>query len=254
MNSKKDMERRIYGTKVNIDTEKTRNLYNERGKKINSMKSMYTAVLLGDQNPEYADKWDEIEKREVLPYLNLTAEDSVLDLGCGIGRWAEEVMPICKNYVGVDFSDGMINCAKQRCSEYIDENKKFICCSVQDYLNNSYYSNINIFIVSYVCMYINDEDMIKCFEKILEKASLKCVIYFIDTIALNDRLTLNEIYSEALKADYSALYRNIEEYEKAFEVFYNAGFRKTKEGFMPKLNGEANFSETDRHYTILIKE
>ncbi len=248
------MEKRIYGRKTNIDTEKTRELYNRRGKQLGNMKSIYTSVLLGDQNPDYADKWDDIEKKEVLPHLGLTSGSSVLDLGCGIGRWAECLLPVCKRYVGVDFSSEMVRNAEERCGEYTGEDKKFVCSSVQDYLKTDDYSDIDIFIVSYVCMYINDDDITECFRRILEKASRKCVLYFIDTVALSDRLTLNEIYSEALKSDYSALYRTVGEYEEYFSVFYDAGFKKAADGFMPKLNNEVGFSETDRHYTIMVRE
>ncbi len=248
------MEKRVYSKKISIDTEKTRELYNQRGKRLGDMKSVYTSVLLGDQNPEYADKWDETEKGIISPYLGLNSNSKVLDLGCGIGRWAEHLMPECKSYTGVDFSEEMVRNANERCSKYLNDDKKFVCSSVQDYLKLPYTAaDTDIVIVSYVCMYINDSDIIDCFQKILDRASEKCVLYFIDTVALEERLTLNEIYSEALKSDYSALYRTIKEYDDFFSVFYNAGFKKADAGFMPKLNNEAEYSETDRHYTILVR-
>lgn len=249
------MEKRIYGKKFEIDTEKTRMLYNKRAGNLDNMKSVYTSVLLGDQNPEYANEWDAEEKKHIMPFLNASSNSTVLDLGCGIGRWAECLMPVCKSYIGVDFSSEMTAAANKRCSEYVSESKRFICSSAQEYLSSpASNEKPSIIIVSYVCMYINDSDIENCFKKILEMADEKCVIYFIDTVALKERLTLNEIYSEALKSDYSALYRTVDEYNKLFEIFTDAGFKKAAEGFMPKLNNEVQYSETDRHYTILKRD
>ena len=248
------MEKRIYGKKFEINTEKTRMLYNKRAENLDNMQSVYTSVLLGDQNPEYADEWDAAEKKLILPFLNVSEESAVLDIGCGIGRWAECLMPVCKSYIGVDFSSEMTAAANKRCAGSVSDCKRFICSSAQDYLSApADGEKPNIIIVSYVCMYINDSEIENAFRNILKKADRQCVLYFIDTVALNERLTLNEIYSEALRSDYSALYRTVDEYSQLFEIFTDAGFGKTDEGFMPKLNNEAQYSETDSHYTTLKK-
>ena len=246
------MENRIYGKKFEIDTEKTRKLYDKRAVNLDNMASIYTSVLLGDQNPEYADEWNKTEKDMILPYLDIDSDSQVLDLGCGIGRWAENLMPLCRAYVGIDFSSEMISVSKRRCAEFINENKYFLCSSVQDYLNSEKtLIRPDTVIFSYVCMYINDSDIEGCFRKLLDAAEQKCTIYFLDTVALKERLTLNEIYSSALKSDYSALYRTVEEYDELFGIFEKEGFKKVSQGFMPKLNSEVQYSETDRHYTIL---
>lgn len=129
------MQKRVYGEKINIDTEKTKKLYDERAKNISSMKNIYTSVLLGDQNPEYASEWNKIEKDLILPYLNVQKKSCVIDLGCGIGRWAETLMPLCNSYVGIDFSSEMVAVANKRLASFINEKKYFKCSSVQTYLN-----------------------------------------------------------------------------------------------------------------------
>ena len=45
-------QNRIYGKKVEINTEHTRDFYNNRAKNIKNMNNPYVSVLLGDQNPE----------------------------------------------------------------------------------------------------------------------------------------------------------------------------------------------------------
>lgn len=245
-------EKRIYGEKYEIDTCRTRELYNARADRLNKMRSPYTSVLLGDQNPDYADKWNALEKELIMPFMQADENKSVLDLGCGIGRWAEPLLPLCKIYTGVDFSEGMIEEAKKRCAHLMNENTSFICSSVQDFLESEESDKtFDIIIVSYVCMYINDSEIERVMHRISEIASEKCVVYFIDTVGLEKRLTLNEIYSEALKSDYSAIYRTVDEYERLYSVFEKNGFSGVSRGFMPKLNNEEAYSETDRHYMVL---
>lgn len=103
-------------------------------------------------------------------------------------------------------------------------------------------------------MYINDKELEECFNNLLLHIKQQCIIYIENTVALEKRLTLNEQYSNALKTGYSALYRTVEEYDLLFTVFEKAGFKKVKQDFLPKLNSEEQYSETDRHYTILVRK
>lgn len=250
-----DNEKRIYGESFDIDASRTRELYNKRSERLSQMQNPYTSVLLGDQNPEYAVKWNAIEKETILPLLGVEKTSSVLDLGCGIGRWAETVIPLCGRYTGVDFSEGMVKTAKERCCELMNENTRFICSSVQDYLGGlSADERFDVIIIAGVCMYMNDPDVKQMAEKLLQCASQKCRIYQFEPVALEKRLTLNEIYSAALKSNYSAIYRTTAEYGELFSPLEENGFRKVSSGFMPKLNNEAAYSETDRHYTVFARE
>ena len=107
------MKERVYGEKVSIDTENTVSFYDQRAKTIKNRKQEYTTVLLGDQDPDFSVKWDAYEKQFILPKLKLNQDKVILDIGCGIGRWAEAVADQCKEYYGVDFSSEMIAVAKQ---------------------------------------------------------------------------------------------------------------------------------------------
>ena len=90
------MNNRIYNDKVDVNNDNIREFYNKRAQKfIKGEKNQYTSVLLGDNNPEYAKKWDEFEKNYVGKYLNLGTDKKFLDIGCGIGRWAENVIDKC---------------------------------------------------------------------------------------------------------------------------------------------------------------
>lgn len=87
-------EHRIYGKKHTINAESIQRFYNNRAREIKKMSNPYVTVLLGDQNPKHAVDWNAFEKNFILPQLKIHTNSSVLDVGCGIGRWAESVIPI----------------------------------------------------------------------------------------------------------------------------------------------------------------
>ena len=247
------MGHRVYEEIVSIDGNNTRKLYNERAARINKPEgiSVNTSVLLGDQSPEYADLWDRTEKELILPYLDITDSSTIIDLGCGVGRWAHTLMPLCHGYIGVDFSDGMINAAEEYCKEYINEDRYFVVQAAQDYMfSHDKNKKTDCFIIAGVLMYINDSELPDMIKKIAQCASEHCTLFITDTVSLDKRITLQEIYSQALNNNYSALYRTVEEYEELFVILKSSGFECVSSGFFEKLNKEKEYSETDRYYRI----
>ena len=64
-------ENRIYGKKVDIKGENTKEFYNNRARAMKDMDNPYVSVLLGDQNPEYALMWNTFEKENILPKMGM---------------------------------------------------------------------------------------------------------------------------------------------------------------------------------------
>ena len=244
---------RVYGKKIAINTDNTRNFYNNRAKTINDMANPYVSVLLGDQNPEYALAWNTFEKENILPKMDINDTCNVLDIGCGIGRWAEVLIPRSGYYCGTDMSAEMIKCARER-NQYPERKYDFLnygfeefCCLPQDKLPRRF----NRLWICGVMMYINDEVLIEGMEQLLEKMEEHAKVYFTETIAVSERLALDRFYSEALKADYDVIYRTEKEYNCIYKSWLEAGFRIAEQGMLPHLNEEKEYSETDRWYTIL---
>ena len=243
------MASRIYSDKVDIKNEYTRDFYDNRAKGIDNMDNPYVAVLLGDQNPQHAIEWNNFEKIFIMPQLNIDGSSIVLDIGSGIGRWAESVIPHAKKYIGTDYSAGMVNAAEKRC-HFPDKDYDFINLSFQETVEQDFGHKFNRLIIGGVCMYINDADLAECFDKLLSLLDEHAVLYLTETVALETRLTLNHIPSDALKADYDVIYRTPAEYRDYYKVLQNAGFRVVKQDYLPHLNNEKEFDETDRWYTI----
>lgn len=244
---------RVYGKKIDIEKERTKNFYNERAMEMDKMDNPYVAVLLGDQNPEYAKKWNDFEKEVVLPKLQVKDDCKVLDLGCGIGRWAETLIPKCGYYCGVDLSPEMVSRAKER-NQFDGKEYDFFNYSFEEFCeldSSGLKYKFDRLLVCGVMMYINDEALRASLEKLLDKLDDHVRVYFTETIALEERLTLNRFYSSALKTDYDVIYRTEEQYNDIYQIMYDAGFKIVEQGLLPHLNAEQEYSETDRWYTIL---
>lgn len=244
---------RIYGKTVNINTKHTKDFYNNRARKIKNMNNPYVSVLLGDQNPEYALAWDSFEKENILPKMQIDETCRVLDIGCGMGRWAETLIPKCGYYCGTDLSLEMVKCASER-NHFPNRKYDFLNYSFEEFCalpETGGPSNFNRLWICGIMMYINDKDLLKGMEQLLEKMDAHVRVYFTETIALTERLTLNEFYSEALKTDYDVIYRTETEYNQIYKSWLDAGFQIIEQGLLPHLNKEKEYSETDRWYTIL---
>jgi ribosomal protein L11 methyltransferase (prmA) len=242
------MKERVYGEKVNIDTVNTISFYNQRAKTIKTREREYTTVLLGDKDPDFSVKWDAYEKQFILPKLKLTKEKVILDIGCGIGRWAEAVVGQCKEYYGVDFSSEMIAVAKENIKK---ENCHFYKMSLVDALSDSKITarKYDIVLMTGVSMYINEEELIKCYHGLKRLAKRDTLFYFEESVGKKERLTLNHIWSEDLKDYYAAIYRTREEYKSLIrECMKEAEF--IEEGYMDFLDKKEQ-SETSHWYAVL---
>ena len=242
------MKERVYGEKINIDTENTISFYNQRAKTIKTREREYTTVLLGDQDPDFSVKWDAYEKQFILPKLKLTKEKVILDIGCGIGRWAEAVVGQCKEYYGVDFSSEMIAVAKENIKK---ENCHFYTMSLADALSDPKITarKYDIVLMTGVSMYINEEELIKCYHGLKRLAKRDTLFYFEESVGKKERLTLNHIWSEDLKDYYGAIYRTREEYKSLIrECMKEAEF--IEEGYMNFLDKKEQ-SETSHWYAVL---
>lgn len=57
--------------------------------------------------------------REVLERLvGIGPQDSVLEIGCGVGRVGEQLAPRCREWIGCDISSNMLSHAKQRLARF----------------------------------------------------------------------------------------------------------------------------------------
>lgn len=241
------MEERVYGKKIDIDMDHTASFYDRRATTIGERKEKYTTVLLGDQDPDYAARWDAYEKDFIKPKLKVTAQMNVLDLGCGMGRWADALAAECRLYCGVDFSKEMISAA---INDKKGDNCHFYNLSVLDALSNRQVleNPYDVIIMTGVSMYINDDELLQCYRKISGIAGENTLIYFEESVGKKERLTLNHIWSENLNSYYGAIYRTREEYIGMIRKAMGS-VEITEEGYMDVLDKKEQ-SETSHWYAL----
>ena len=201
-----------------------------------------TATMYQDE--ELAARRDASEKAAVLPLLAAGAEDVVLDIGCGNGRWAAALAPSVARYIGIDFSDGLIAAARAQVPA-----AEFHTISAQQFAAVGLPGGalFSIAILSGIFAYLNDADAAALLTRV---TPARCV-YVREPVAREVRLTLDRFWSEELGTTYSAVYRTADEYRALFaHSLAPAGFRVCHEGSPIDASLE-NRRETAQYFFVL---
>ena len=245
-----DSSKRIKGDEILIDSEKTKMFFERRGVNVDN-NFPYTSILYQDSNPELAGQRDQYEKSKIRPLLGLEKGSVVLDVGCGIGRWADELLEQISAYIGVDFSESLIEQARRRIDSF---KAQFKVLSAENVCKQTIptESQIDCVIISGVLLYLNDQQIVKCFEGIAELLSEDAVIYVREPLAVDERLTLDGFWSEELKTEYCAIYRTAEQLLRLVRAgaprFKDLAIEFTSLYTDEKLN---NRTETKQFYTLI---
>lgn len=235
------MQTRVYTDKIEIDNNSTKEFWENRANNINNLQT----VLLGsDKTGIEQNTRNEHEKLIVESIVKQIKNPKILDIGCGIGRWAENLINQFDSYTGVDFSEGFIDYASKKFSD--NKNVKFCNNSILELDDTILSSNFNFIICTGVLMYVNDSnifDIFKAFRRVTPE-----YVYIQESISLMDaRLTLNQFESKDLQTNYNAIYRTKQEYE---EYFKTNGFDIIKTDLLLDNKSGAR-EETNAQYWIL---
>jgi len=205
------MKTRVYSEKIELNENNIKDFWAKRACCTTGIKT----VLLGDNKGA-----QEARNRKECLILNNAISGfkalRILDIGCGIGRWADNLYKKIESYTGIDFTTEYINTANQKFFE--DKNITFYQMSVCDMKPEILNGDYNLIICTGVLMYINDSNIPKIFSDI--KKMNPEIIYFQESTSLMDgRLTLDNFESKELKSNYSAIYRTQKEYEEYLKDF-----------------------------------
>lgn len=241
---------RIKNKITDISYNETNVFFENRAQKYNE-ENPYVVTMYQDKHPEIVNGRNEAEMKILLPKLGLDNNSIVLDIGCGIGRWADAIKKNTqiKEYIGIDFSENLIGIANRRNT---DNNFNFYVGSatkVNDVIKNNSLPNIVLLIG--LIMYMNDDDISILFRNLCCILHKDTKVIMREPIGISDRLTLKNFHSDELNANYNAIYRTREEIIKLMEpTMLKNGFVITEEGFLfdDSLN---NRKETSQYYFIL---
>ena len=214
---------RLYGEKEKIDKEYVKEFFDKRADK--EVDSLMTITSFQDK--ENLDQRQIEESKIVLENIDLTGK-KILEIGCGIGRWAEIFHDKCEYYLGLDFAENLIDIAKEN---YNYENCYFQVMSAVDIKIEELLVEppFDIVFIAGVLVFLNDDDIPLMINEINKLISNEKTIYIRETISVMDtRLTLKDFYSESLETDYSAIYRTKEELMNFFSKFKDVSNIKTE--------------------------
>lgn len=245
---------RIANHAVKIDEEITRNFFETRTKK--GLPHRYNYVIYQDTNPELALERDIYEKQKIGPYLNISEYSMVLDIGCGVGRWGDEIVPqlTTGKYVGIDFSEDFIKVAEEhlnksgKCAFY-----KGSFQEIESILKGNGYTTFDTVLINGVLMYINDSDIQSCLQAVDRLTHRGSRIYIKESVGANARFTLNNFYSEELSSRYNAIYRSLDEYNNLFEDIYLQNKYQIIKSEATWTHEQENRKETLSWYWIIEK-
>lgn len=244
---------RIKNEKEDIKYDGMKAFFRNRAKKYQK-DNPYSVTMYQDNNPELVKARNKSEIEKLLPKLCLAGNSRVLDVACGIGRWAEAIrnQGQVEWYCGVDFSEELINIANER-NEVSDFS--FYAGSaleLQKVLGeNKVECLFNVVLIVGIQVYFNDIDIPVLLQQVCGLCDEHAVICMREPIGIDGRLTLKEFYSEELQDNYNAIYRTHQEHQLFYDnILLPSGFNVTDEGFLfeePFLN---NRKETAQYYWI----
>ena len=242
------MESRIYGKNIKISSTNVNEFWKHRSRK-EGLKS----VLLGKScNNVEQNHRNEVEKTLLLSLLEKHSKFynnlSVLDLGCGIGRWYANLKDHVEHYTGIDSSFNFIKESR----EYYKNEKKcdFYQCNLENLKTSLFKNKYDLIIISGVLMYINDIFIGNILSELPNIVKPYGVFYIQESVSmLPERMTLDKFYSSDLNCDYSAIYRTENEYRTFFKTFLK-NFSISDEGVLLDESSGAR-SETNAKYWFI---
>ena len=233
---------RLYGKKEKIDKKNVKEFFDRRtNEKVDNL-----MTITSFHEKENLDQRKNEEYEILLKNIDFTGK-KILEIGCGLGRWADFFYDKCELYLGIDYVENLIEIAKKN---YKYDNCYFQVMSALDINIDELIIKppFDIIFIAGVLIYLNDEDIKKLINEINIMTSEKKIIYIRETISIiGTRLTLKDFYSEELKVDYNAIYRTEEELLEYFKEFKNIKSIE-KEEIYKNLN---DFEETSYEYFIL---
>ena len=234
-----------------IDKRSVADFFEKRADKISTLGAMQ-AVIYQDKNPALAANRNAAEKAKLLPLLRLNGSQRVLDVGCGTGRWASDLLPLSAWYHGIDACEGLVMHAREQFTAVAYARFTTAAADAFSLQLLDEHTLFDRVLCIGVLMYLNDEDLVQalqCIAKVIGKGGL---ILLREPLGVNQRLTISEHYSEDMDQTYNAIYRtDVELLGLIRQVLLEPDFKLIGSGDVytdPALN---NRSDTKQQWLLL---
>ncbi|MBQ2802870.1 MAG: class I SAM-dependent methyltransferase [Lachnospiraceae bacterium] len=240
---------RVIDEIMDINYKDTREFFKHRAGKFRE-ENPYSVTMYQDDNKELVEARNKQEIEKLYPKLWVDESARILDIACGIGRWADAICNPIEEYCGIDFSKELIEIAQKR-----NKRENFVFLEGETYSLEKVLENkgkYNRVLMIGILMYLNDHDLVSTLEQVCKCAQENAILCVREPIGIQKRLTLKNCYSEELKDDYNAIYRTRDELVDFFKktLFVN-GFTIKEEGYLFENVNLNNRKETVQYYFIL---
>jgi 2-polyprenyl-3-methyl-5-hydroxy-6-metoxy-1,4-benzoquinol methylase len=243
---------RVVGEKIPLNKSEVADFFEQRARRFDAATPL-TAILYQDKHPEIAELRDAMERERMLPLLELTGAERVLDVGCGIGRWGAAIADRVSGYHGIDASPSLIELAKSYCRH---DHVAFHAVGVDD-LTDAWMAGHGPFdrvICSGILIYLDDGQVSSLLGALSRHLAPGGIVYLREPMGIAGRLTLSGHWSEELQAHYSAIYRSPDEIAAALGEAFPAPAHQV--GPIELLFAQSdlnNRAETQQHFCIVRK-
>lgn len=198
---------REFGSARQLDREAVKRFFDGRVPRIEAV-SPINAVLYQDANPALAEERSRFEIGVALPLMAPQSGGDVVDLGCGVGRWALAVAPTCRSYLGLDFAEGFLE-AGRKATAGLERPERFAFELVD--LSEGELVGVpaaDLVIAAGILIYLNDAAVERLVDGVVSLLKPGGKAYLREPMGISERLTLDRHFSAELSADYSAIYRS----------------------------------------------
>jgi len=187
----------------------------------------YTLANL-EQDQNTSEGKFEAEKIHINKVIDFSKYKNVLDLGGGVGIWAEFFIESCDKVTLVEKQLKFIEIAK---SSIVSDKINYINCDIKNFESDE---KFDLIFLSGVSIYLSDKDFKSLLLKIKRLIAPKGLFVIRDAYGIDERFIVDKI-SEELKLPYKATYRTLDQY---YSIIYNN--TKLKKKYSEDMYFQAN--------------
>ena len=233
-----------------IDRKSVADFFDKRAEKISTVGPLH-AVIYQDKHHDLAERRDTAEKKKLLPLLRLDGSQRILDIGCGTGRWTNNLAKAGGWYHGMDACGGLIDFARKNHSA---PNRVFTIASADRFSLQTLHETVPFdrILCAGVLIYLNDTEVKEALRCMADVLTLGGLILIREPMGIKQRLTISQHYSDELEQEYNAIYRTQEELESMIQTAIPRPiFRLLSSGQVFDDPGLNNRSDTCQRWLLL---
>ena len=197
---------------INLVQENIKNFWNKRAEKYIKEETLSATNL--EEDVKLQKMKVDLERDKVLSSIQLTKNDTCLDLGSGFGAWSEILSPFVKKIIAVDYIPKMIDIANENAKVRKIKNIEYFCNNVITFQAKQKFDFI---FISGLLLYLSNKDINNLISEIPKYCKKNTRLVLREPTGIKGQHTIIDQYSPNLNENYSAIYRTRQDLISIFE-------------------------------------